>query len=181
MHKDYRPGEQLPPNAGNRTGEGRHLLSPSGTSGTASRSSSPCRAVLLRSTCRGAFLRWRTAVSRRQARAARSRFRRVPLTSPERPTLGPSRPAQPWWRRRDASPRNESVPPSSRVRRVRCADGPRPRGQRTLSRQRVPFNKSPRSGHLVLKKVDRSIKRPSACTRRARDRYGRDVASVLSL
>lgn len=46
---------------------------------------------------------------------------------------------------------------------------------------RVPFNKSRRSGHLVFKKVGRSIRRPSACTRQARDRYGRDGASALSL
>lgn len=72
----------------------------------------------------------------RPARAARLRFRRAQLTSPGRPTLAPSRRAQPCRRHRAAVPRGESVPPASRVRSARCVDGPRPRGQLTPSRQR---------------------------------------------
>ena len=59
-----------------------------------------------------------------------------PVTSPEPPTLAPWRPAQRWRRRRDGSPRNESVPPAGRVRSARSVDVPRPCGQLTPSRQR---------------------------------------------
>ena len=71
------------------------------------------------------------ARSRRPARAARLRARRARLTSPERRTLAPSRPARPWRRRRDAGSRSGSAPATCRVRSARSAGGPRPRGPPT--------------------------------------------------
>ena len=68
------------------------------------------------------------------------RVRRAQLTSPERPTLAPSRPAQPWRGHRDDGSRSESVQPSSPVRPARSAGGPRPRGQPTPSRRRPTRN-----------------------------------------
>jgi hypothetical protein len=70
------------------------------------------------------------------ARAARLRPRRVQLTTPERRTLAPSRPARPSWRHPDAGSRSESVPARCRVRSARSAGGPPARGPPTPSRQR---------------------------------------------
>jgi hypothetical protein len=104
------------------------------------------------------------ARSRRPARAARMRFRRAQLTSPERPTLAPSRPAQPWRRHRDPGPRGEWAPPACRVRSARSADDPRPRRQLTPSRQRPSRDdrQCPDPCHQISRDAHQMVDAPSA-------------------